>query len=97
LAAVRLRGAVLPSIGTTNRSKFVDQASSRPTSRAVNTIALPSGVNVYSSLPPKGLDGLSASMAFMTSTGSPPDAGSTKMCERRPSLQVSQWRKKSRS
>ena len=66
-----LRGAALPSIGATKRSKFVDQASSRPTSLAEKTTVLPSGLTAYSSLPPKGREGVSASMAFIRSTEAP--------------------------
>ena len=94
LSAVRLRGGAEASTGARNKSKLVDHASSRPASRAVNTIDLPSGVNVNSSPPPNGFDGESASMASITSTGVPPTAGITNTCERRPSDQVSQWRMK---
>ena len=40
----------------------MDQASSRPTSRAVKTTLRPSGEIVSSSLPPKGREGQSASI-----------------------------------
>jgi len=75
----------------------VDHGSCLPASRAVNTTALPSGEKVISSGPPKGLEGQSASMPFMTSTGSPPCAGMTKTCDLRPSFHVSQWRTNSLS
>ena len=68
LAFVRFLGGAEPSIGARNRSKLVDHASSRPTSRAAKTIAGAIGVNVYSSIPPNGFDGASASIAFITST-----------------------------
>ncbi len=54
-------------------------------------------MNVYSSGPPNGLEGQSASMPRITSTGSPPATGRTNRCERRPSFQVSQCRMNSRS
>jgi len=47
---------------------------------------------VNSSGPPKGFDGLSASIAFMTSTGLPVASGITKMWLRSPVDQVSQCR-----
>ncbi len=94
-AAVRTRGGAEPSSGTAKRSKFVDQASSRPAAFAEKTTDRPSGWIANSSAPPKGLLGLSASIAFIRSTASPPETGTTNRWERRPSFQASQWRTKS--
>ncbi len=101
LAAVRSRGGWEPSTGAWKRSKFVDQASCRPASRAAKTSDLPSGVKVYSSVPPNGFDGESATMprirsggssaAATVAAGSPaPARDSTKRCERVPSSHTSQ-------
>ena len=95
LAAVMFFGAAEPSAGTSQRSKLVDHASSRPTFLALKTTFLPSGAKVYSSVPPNGRDGLSASIPFIRSIGAPPATGTTKRCERWPVSHVSQWRKKS--
>ena len=96
--SVRLLGDFEASIGARNRSKLVDQASSRPASRAVKTTSWPSGVKVNSSGPPQGFDGVSASMqCHHVDRRDFPAEGITNRCERRPSLQVSQWRTKSRS
>jgi hypothetical protein len=95
---VRQTGGLEASIGTRYRLKFVIQGSRRPASRAVKTSSLPSGVKVNSPEPPNGLDGVSASMFGITSTGSPlPVTGITKRWLRRPSLQASQCRTKIRS
>ena len=75
----------------------MDHGSSAPTSRAVKMIFFESGVNAISPGPPKGFEGVSASMPVITSTGWPPSEGMTKRCERRPSFHVSQWRTKIRS
>ena len=94
LSAVRFLGAALPFDGTSYRSKFVDQASSRPATRALNTTRAPSGLNVNSSSPPSGLEGTSASSALLTFTGVPARpsgfTGATNRLERVPLLQVSQ-------
>ena len=68
---VSFRGAAEPSSGTAKRSKFVDQASSRPTSRAEKTTVFPSGETANSSLPPNGFVGQSASIAGIRSRASP--------------------------
>jgi hypothetical protein len=57
---------------------------------------LPSGVKVYSSAPPSGLEGTSASSAWLTLSGAParpsPFTGAMNRLERVWSRQVSQWR-----
>src|SRR4029079_10661194 len=87
-----------PSTGARKRSRLVDQGSSAAASRAAKTMARASGEKADSSVPPKGLEGLSAFSPRETSTGSPPGLpparGRTNRWVRRPSLQVSQRREK---
>ena len=95
---VKQTGGLDASIGTRYRLKFVDHGSRRPASRAVKTSSLLSGVKANSLELPNGLEGVSASMFGITSTGSPlPVTGITKRWLRRPSFQASQCRTKIRS
>ena len=77
-------------IGARYISKLVDHASSLPASRAVKTNPRPFGVKVNSSVPPNGFDGVSASISFMTSIGSPSGTFIANRWLRRPSFHVSQ-------
>src|SRR5262249_31995216 len=95
LSAVRFFGLAEPSTGTSQRSKFVDQASSLGlgVSLAEKTSARESGGNAISSGPPNGFDGGAAFMPRVTSTEAAVlPTPRTKRCERVPSLQVSQCR-----
>src|SRR4029077_4128651 len=96
LSGVRFLGVPIPFDDTSYMSKFVDHASSRPATRALNTRLDPSGLKMYSPSPPLGLEGMSASRALLRFTGVPARPsrfiGATNRFDRVPSLQVSQCR-----